>query len=477
MKKKSILTHILLPAVLSLLLVIPLTCVIFRTLARDFAYKEAEQNLTLLQKNVLPLMHTYFSSEQEHQSPESVRLFLLQLSELTKKTENKAEILVLSQDMNVIFPHTETAAASVDPLAALIVDYIEEQTTEFSTMTARLTNSGSQYLIQIYRIPYRGKQLKYLITYCSTEFIDQWVNTAVSLVLAGSSFIGLLMIFIFYLCARGITQPLAQLAKTSAWIGEGHFQTLDSPFSIKELELLRLSMNQMSEQLRQNELQQQHFFQNVSHDLRTPLMSISGYAQGIEQGVFKDPIPAASTILEESSRLSELVNQLLTLSRIENISQTQKKKEPLALAPCLQSYIDRYQCLARRHDLTLTVLPFPQNLLVFGNKELLLQVVDNLLSNALRYARREIILRIDLKNEDVLLQVLDDGDGISEQDLPHLFDRCYKGKGGNFGIGLTIAKTASERMQGSLTADNRPEGGAIFTLTLKQAQCSSPQKT
>ena len=236
-------------------------------------------------------------------------------------------------------------------------------------------------------------------------------------------------------------------------------------------------MNQMSEQLRQNELQQQHFFQNVSHDLRTPLMSISGYAQGIEQGVFKDPIPAASTILEESSRLSELVNQLLTLSRIENISQTQKKKEPLALAPCLQSYIDRYQCLARQHYLTLTVLPFSQNLLVFGNKELLLQVVDNLLSNALRYARREIILRIDLKNEDVLLQVLDDGDGISEQDLPHLFDRCYKGKGGNFGIGLTIAKTASERMQGSLTADNRPEGGAIFTLTLKQAQCSSPQKT
>lgn len=79
---------------------------------------------------------------------------------------------------------------------------------------------------------------------------------------------------------------------------------------------------------------------------------------------------------------------------------------------------------------------------------------------------------MDSSQEQVLIQVLDDGDGIQEQDLPHLFERCYKGKGGNFGIGLTIAKTAAEYMQGSLTAANRPEGGAVFTLQLKQARPS-----
>ena len=70
----------------------------------------------------------------------------------------------------------------------------------------------------------------------------------------------------------------------------------------------------------------------------------------------------------------------------------------------------------------------------------------------------------------VQISVLDDGAGIAENDLPHLFERCYKGKGGNFGLGLSIALTAARAMGGDLTAANRPEGGAVFTLTLPRAK-------
>lgn len=65
--------------------------------------------------------------------------------------------------------------------------------------------------------------------------------------------------------------------------------------------------------------------------------------------------------------------------------------------------------------------------------------------------------------------VEDDGEGIAAEDLSHLFERCYKGKGDNFGIGLAIASSAAERMQGIVKGENRPEGGAVFTLTLQRS--------
>lgn len=69
----------------------------------------------------------------------------------------------------------------------------------------------------------------------------------------------------------------------------------------------------------------------------------------------------------------------------------------------------------------------------------------------------------------VCVTVSDDGDGIAQEDLPHIFERCYKGKGGNFGIGLTIARSAALKMEGRLTAENPAGGGAAFTLLLKKA--------
>ena len=97
-------------------------------------------------------------------------------------------------------------------------------------------------------------------------------------------------------------------------------------------------------------------------------------------------------------------------------------------------------------------------------------MLDNLLSNAIRYARSRVSIASRSKNGQILITVCDDGEGISPQDLPHVFERCYKGKSGHFGIGLAIAHSAATQMHGSLTAQNSPEGGACFTLTLIQSQ-------
>lgn len=86
------------------------------------------------------------------------------------------------------------------------------------------------------------------------------------------------------------------------------------------------------------------------------------------------------------------------------------------------------------------------------------------------HARSRVSVTAYSENGHILIIVCDDGEGISPQDLPHVFERCYKGKGGHFGIGLAIAHSAAAQMRGSLTAQNSLEGGACFTLTLLQSQ-------
>ena len=96
-------------------------------------------------------------------------------------------------------------------------------------------------------------------------------------------------------------------------------------------------------------------------------------------------------------------------------------------------------------------------------------MLENFLTNALRYAISEVTIRIRPKKKLTAISVEDDGNGIASKDLPHLFERFYKGNGGNFGIGLAIATSAAERMKGSVKGENRPEGGAVFTLTLQRS--------
>ena len=82
--------------------------------------------------------------------------------------------------------------------------------------------------------------------------------------------------------------------------------------------------------------------------------------------------------------------------------------------------------------------------------------------------KSRLTIFVSAEGKQVAISVSDDGDGIDEKDLPHLFERCYKGRGGNFGIGLAIAHSAAEKIEGSLSAENQANGGAVFTLVLKK---------
>ena len=183
---------------------------------------------------------------------------------------------------------------------------------------------------------------------------------------------------------------------------------------------------------------QQTFFQNASHELKTPLMAIQGYAEGIQAGVM-DTGSAAEVILAESDRMTELVDELLDISKID------MGRQPLALSEMdvrelLYDSIRAVEPAAAGGGIAI-VPDFPETpVMVSCDDTRLRRAVTNVLSNGVRYARSQLRLTCRADKRHVMIQIQDDGDGIAEADLPHIFDRFYMGKSGKSGIGLALTK-------------------------------------
>lgn len=221
---------------------------------------------------------------------------------------------------------------------------------------------------------------------------------------------------------------------------------------------------QMSRQLEEAEAAQVKFFQNASHELRTPLTAIRGYAEGIASGVMQDVVPSANIIMIHSDKMSALVDELLYASKmdtcIEAVGDTFFNL-PETLRRCLLSVAGG----AEERNLRLDLHMQTEVLLLQGREEMIERALTNILSNAVRYARTAIVVSLSAAGEGVVITVEDDGAGISEEDLPHIFERFYKGRGGVTGLGLSITQEAVRRHGGTVSASTQG-GRTVFTVTL-----------
>ena len=208
---------------------------------------------------------------------------------------------------------------------------------------------------------------------------------------------------------------------------------------------------------------QQTFFQNASHELKTPLMAIQGYAEGIQAGVM-DTGSAAEVILKESDRMTELVDELLDISKID------MGRQPLALSEMdvrelLYDSMRAVEPIAAGGGITITP-DFPETpVMVSCDDTRLRRAVTNILSNGVRYARSQLHLTCRTEKRHVTIRIQDDGDGIAEADLPHIFDRFYMGKSGKSGIGLALAKEIIHLHKGTIRAYNG-DSGAVFEISI-----------
>ena len=287
-----------------------------------------------------------------------------------------------------------------------------------------------------------------------------------SALLIASGVAALLAAALAALLARRLTQPLRRLGAAAGELAAGRRPEPVPYEGTAELDELAGAFNGMSEQLALAHDAERAVLLSVSHDLRTPLTSIRGYAEGIEDGTV-DPGEAAAVVGREAARLERMVGDLLALARLRQ-GVLEVRSEPVDLAAVAREAEERLRPRAREAGVEVTVEGGAAPATADHGRAL--QVVTNLLDNAIRVSPRGGAVTIAVAPGE--LRVRDHGPGIPEAELPQAFERFHlRARTGNgspdgAGLGLAIVRELTEAMGGSVAVENLPGGGARFTVRL-----------
>jgi signal transduction histidine kinase len=215
----------------------------------------------------------------------------------------------------------------------------------------------------------------------------------------------------------------------------------------------------LGRKIEREEQEQKAFFENASHELKTPLMAIQGYAEGLQTGVVRDEKKASQVIIDESDKMAKMVDGILNLSRIES-GQIRLEKENVPIGELLNDCLESVEIQASKKGLKIETDVVPDT--VEMDRAQAERAVTNILSNAVRYAESRI--RVTYAERE--LTVIDDGEKLSDEDLKNVFERFYTGKKGNTGIGLSLTREIVRKHGWKIRAENT-EDGVQFVIRMK----------
>ncbi len=271
-----------------------------------------------------------------------------------------------------------------------------------------------------------------------------------------------------------LLRPIARLAAASRRIAEGRFAERVPVASTDEIAELAISFNQMADSLESTERRRLQLVGDVAHELRTPLATLDGYLEGLEDGVVKAGRPTWQLLRRETARLSHLIDDLQQLWRAE-ANQLPLSMTSVDVGTLLRAVLVRFAARAEEHRSELRLAAPEGKLAVRADGERLAQVVDNLVSNAIRYSAEGAPVDLETRTEgdEVVISVLDQGPGLNAEQRERVFERFYRvdpsrarALGGS-GIGLAIARALTEAMGGRIWAESEGLGhGSRFSIAL-----------
>jgi signal transduction histidine kinase len=275
--------------------------------------------------------------------------------------------------------------------------------------------------------------------------------------------------------ARRMTRPLAAMEATAGRIAAGDLSARVDTQHLADDELgsLAKAINAMAEKLDASRGHERAFLLSVSHDLRTPLTSIRGYAEAMLDGTVDDresQLRAADVIASESRRLERLVADLLDLARLDT-HQFSLRPQPIDARTVAVEAVDAFRPAATDLGLALEFDAPPDAVPGFADPQRLAQVVANLVENALKYAATRVTVGVRAVGDRIELLVDDDGPGIAPNDLPHVFERLYTsrtvpGRLVGTGIGLAIVHELAATMGGEAHVEPIDTEGTRFVVTI-----------
>lgn len=317
--------------------------------------------------------------------------------------------------------------------------------------------------------------------YCVVAQHTVWSSDAVpSVVFVFTLVVLLSALLIFSLTsvyAFNTTRPLKQMTAATKRFAAGDFESRVYVKNQDEIGELATAFNEMADSLASMEGVRRNFVANVSHELKTPMTTISGYIDGILDGT----IPKTEQeyylgiVSEETKRLSRLVTSMISLSKIDS-GEITVNKTSFDILDVIFSVLQSFESKLSEKELSVEGLDIEENIMVFGDRDLLHQTIYNLVENAVKFTNQKGIIRFEFGKQDgfTTVSIENSGKGILPEDIRFVFDKFYKADKSrssdkrSMGLGLYICRTVVALHGGKITAESKPDEYCKFTFTLPE---------
>lgn len=486
MKRNTIKWRIFKYNIIVIIMLITLTTIIFNVSVRLYLEKDIVAQLNKIASNAedtalqhgpdffqkTPPMppHDMQNSELPPIDPQGTNdlfryYFMLDRSLKEPLTILNADFILLDQNKNRITPFPEKSDSTPTDLMKQLTSEINKTKKVNQEKYLNFNLSGTEYIAIIKPVSDKNSfGLGWIIIYSSIQQINQLqlgINIILLLILIFSA---LITIVFSSRVSKKISDPFSHLNHYISSISERNFGNKIEMPVYHELRELVNNINIMSEKLETYDKAQKTFLQNVSHEFRTPLMSIQSYAEGIKYEVI-DSNSAVPIILSEVNRMTHLVEDLLYLSRLDAIEESYNCGN-LDFNELINKCVHRMNWIAEKSNITIINSTPKEIVFIHGDEEKLSRAITNIISNCIRYADSVVMVELKvMENSKIQLSISDDGPGFEINELPNIFDRFYKGKKGNYGLGLSISKNVVEKLNGTISANNL-NSGALFIIEL-----------
>ncbi len=289
-----------------------------------------------------------------------------------------------------------------------------------------------------------------------------------------SAGLGMILTYIF---SRSMLRPLGVVTLGAKQLAKGDFDIHLQVSSKDEIGQLADTFNSVAKDLKKYEAARESLVANVSHELRSPLTSVQGLVQGITDGTIpaEDSKHYLDVVLDETKRLSLLINEMLDLSRIES-GQFPMEMQKIDLNEQILRVLLSFESKITAKNVDVQLALTEQKVYILADENRLIQVLHNIIENAIKFVGEGGMLKIatEIQKETVLVHITNSGDVIPKEDLPYLFDRFYKidkshsrEKEGT-GLGLSIVKNILKAHGQKIWVTSNKKDGTTFTFTLKK---------
>lgn len=337
-----------------------------------------------------------------------------------------------------------------------------------------LSNQG-HYFMSVHPLTnHQGDFIGSVIVFSSIETIYQTINEVRNLLIIASIGAFLIALGFTYIISRRLSLPLLEMEKATRRMAKGELETRVQINSHDEIGTLANAINDLAMEIEVYRRTRQEFFTNISHELKTPVTYLTGYAKVLKERLYEteeEHNQYLDIIENEGNRLNVLINDLFELSKME-AGRITLNIEPIDIVEILENVIAKMQLSAKQKGLTIEHQFDPYVNFIVGDGERIEQIFINLINNSIRYTEvGNIFIQVSQKQGFVKVSVKDTGIGIPEDELPLIYDRFYRidksrsRSYGGTGLGLSIVKTLTELQSGTIEVKSKVGEGTTFNVS------------